>query len=60
MPDRELYTVQEVAKLLKVTERTVYSKAKSGELPYRKIGRVLRFTREDIEVYLEKIKVVNK
>ncbi len=56
MTDQKLYTVKEVAELLRVTERTVYGKAKSGELPHRKIGRVLRFTQGDIDAYLEKIK----
>lgn len=56
MTEPKIYTVQDVAKLLQVTERTIYSKIKSGELPYRKIGRVFRFTQEDVDAYLEEIK----
>lgn len=35
-------TVQQVADLLQVTPLTVRNRIKSGEMPYRKVGRVYR------------------
>ncbi len=51
---QEFYTVKELAKLLRVTEMTIYRLVKRGEIATYHIGRVMRFRRDDIEGFLEK------
>ena len=43
-----IYTTKEVAELLKVTPRTVQDWIKSGKLPAKRYGRVLRIRAEDL------------
>lgn len=47
--DEEILTIEEVAKYLRVSERTVYDWAQKGEIPSGKIGTVWRFKKDDIE-----------
>lgn len=49
----ELWDVKKVARLLGVTERTIYSKLKSGDLPAIRIGGRWRFRPDDIGVWLD-------
>ena len=51
--DIELYDVRQVAAVLKVTERSVMNYLKSGALKGRKISGRWRFTREDIQAYID-------
>lgn len=51
--DSEILTVQEVARLLKVTPKTVYGLVKKGSLRSFRVGRVVRCTREDVETFIE-------
>lgn len=48
----EVLTVPEVAKLLSLSEITVYRLAKLGKIPARKVGRCWRFSRQAIEKWL--------
>ncbi len=45
-------TIKDVAKLLKVSEKTVYSMAKKGELPAFRVRNQWRIRREDLEVWI--------
>ncbi|MDR2080122.1 MAG: PTS sugar transporter subunit IIA [Treponema sp.] len=45
----DILTIDEVAKYLRVSERTVYDWAQRGEIPSGKIGTVWRFKKSDIE-----------
>lgn len=45
----DILTIEEVAKYLRVSERTVYDWAQKGEIPGGKIGTVWRFKRDEIE-----------
>ncbi|MBR0032293.1 MAG: PTS sugar transporter subunit IIA [Treponema sp.] len=45
----DILTIEEVAKYLRVSERTVYDWAQKGEIPAGKIGTVWRFKKEEIE-----------
>jgi excisionase family DNA binding protein len=49
---QRVYTIHEVAALLRVSRDTVYRLAARDELPGRKIGRVWRFPEEAIQEYL--------
>lgn len=45
----DILTIEEVAKYLRVSERTVYDWAQKGEIPSGKIGTVWRFKKTEIE-----------
>jgi len=49
----EVFTLKEVAALLKVGEKTVYTMAQSGELPAFKVRGQWRFVRKDIESWIQ-------
>ena len=47
--DDNILTIDEVAKYLRVSERTVYDWAQKGEIPSGKIGTVWRFKKSELE-----------
>ena len=47
--DEDILTIEEVARYLRVSERTVYDWAQKGEIPSGKIGTVWRFKKSEIE-----------
>lgn len=55
MPD-EILTLPEVAQLLKVAEKTVYTMAQKGELPAFKVRGQWQFKRGDIDAWIEQRK----
>lgn len=48
----DILTIDEVAKYLRVSERTVYDWAQKGEIPSGKIGTVWRFKKNEIEKWV--------
>jgi excisionase family DNA binding protein len=48
----EILTVAEVAQLLKVAEKTVYTMAQNGELPRFKVRGQWRFRRQDLDDWI--------
>jgi excisionase family DNA binding protein len=50
--ERQLLTAREVAELLRLPVSTVYELARTERLPHLRIGRAMRFSREDLETYL--------
>jgi excisionase family DNA binding protein len=52
MPD-EILTLPEVAQLLKVADKTVYTMAQKGELPAFKVGGQWRFRRADLDSWID-------
>ena len=48
----QLYTVNEVADLLKVSDRTIRRLCESGALPHIYVGSQIRFTGSDLKNYL--------
>lgn len=53
----ELWDVKRVAAYLGVSERTVYQRVRSGELPAVRVGRVWRVRADDVERWLEGTRV---
>jgi len=49
MTREDVMTAAEVAVLLALPKSTVYELARRGELPCARLGRTVRFLREDIE-----------
>jgi PTS system nitrogen regulatory IIA component len=52
MIDDDILTIDEVAKYLRVSERTVYDWAQKGEIPAGKIGAVWRFKKSELEKWV--------
>lgn len=59
MPD-SILTLPEVAVLLKVAEKTVYTMAQRGQLPAFKVRGQWRFKRSDLEQWIEDQKAAVK
>ena len=58
--DDDILTIEEVAKYLRVSERTVYDGAQKGEIPAGKIGTVWRFKKSEIERWVNERLSANK
>lgn len=52
----EILTLPEVAKLLKIADKTVYTMAQKNELPGFKVGGQCRFKRADLDQWIEEQK----
>lgn len=50
----EMMTVKELARYLKINEKTIYKLLKNGNIPASKIGGTWRFKKSIIEGWLEK------
>ncbi len=55
----EILTLKEVAKYLKLAEKTAYKLVAEGKLPGFKVGGSWRFKREDVEAWIEEKKLKN-
>jgi excisionase family DNA binding protein len=56
-PDKQsdvVYTIAEVARILKVSEQVVRQLVQSGELESKRVGRQYRITRDMLDRYLNK------
>ena len=60
MQNDEILKIKDVANLLKVGEKTVYSMAQKGELPAFKVRGQWRFSRKDIDEWIENQKRSSK
>jgi PTS system nitrogen regulatory IIA component len=60
MIDDEILTLEEVAKYLRVSERTVYDCAQKGEIPAGKIRSAWRFKKSEIDKWVNERLTVNK
>ncbi len=49
----DVLTVEEVAKLLKLSKITIYRLIKTGEIPAYKVGASWRINKDDLEAYIE-------
>lgn len=47
-----LLTVEELAKYLKIKPDTIYKKVRKGELPAIKLGKIVRFRKEQIDQWI--------
>lgn len=56
MSNEEVLKLKDVAALLKVGYKTVYSMAQAGELPTFKVRGQWRFSRKDIDAWIEQQK----
>ena len=54
---KEIMNIDELSDYLRIKKSSLYSKVESKEIPYYKIGHLVRFKRSDIELWMEKSKV---
>jgi len=54
LKNRGLYSITEVAEFLNVQVSTIYGWIHKREIPYYKIGRLVKFKGSEIEEWLEK------
>ena len=52
MEELRLFTIREVAELLKISVSSMYRLVETGHFPHRKIGSNIRFSKENIETFL--------
>ena len=46
-------TVQEIAKLLRMSRQTIYNLIREGAIPHFRIGNKVRFNRADIDALMQ-------
>ncbi|MCI0484969.1 MAG: helix-turn-helix domain-containing protein [candidate division NC10 bacterium] len=56
----ELLTVLDIAKLLQVSERTVWSMLKRGEIRRTLIGRSVRVRPQDLQEYVDRTAILSR
>ena len=54
--EKEIWTVEEVSRFLKISTSYAYKLAESGKIPYVKLGKSLRFDKEDVILWFEEQK----
>ncbi len=54
-PELALLDIQQVADHLRVSDRTIFSITKRGELPAVRIGRSVRYRPADVAAYCERL-----
>jgi excisionase family DNA binding protein len=52
MADIKVYTLDEVAEILKVTKRTLYNYVKAGKLSAVKMGKYWRVSEESLQAFI--------
>ena len=50
---KEFLSIEDVAIYLGIKKSTLYSKVKTGEIPHYRLGRLLKFRKEDIDRWME-------
>jgi excisionase family DNA binding protein len=56
----ELLTIEMLSNYLNIKVKTLYAKVEAGEIPYYRIGWLIRFRLEEIDKWLEGCRQVNK
>ena len=54
---REFLTIDEVSEYLGIKKSSLYSKVERQEIPYYKVGRLVRFKKSDVDLWMEESKV---
>lgn len=52
--DIKVYTLEEIAELLHITRRTLYTYVKEGKLKAVKVGKYWRVTEKNLQEFLER------
>jgi len=60
MQNEEVLKIKDLAALLKVGIKTIYSMAQAGELPAFKVRGQWRFSKKDIDEWIEQQKTISQ
>ncbi len=52
-------SIKEAANYLNIKEKTLYARAAARQIPHYKIGRLLRFKKEEIDAWMHEQKVLH-
>jgi len=52
-----VYNTADVMQMLGVSRATIWRYMKTGQLPYRKMGKLVRFLQSDIKAFFDRNKV---
>jgi len=50
---KEYLTIDDLAEYFSVKRSTLYAKVESGEIPHYKVGRLIRFRRDEVNTWME-------
>ncbi|MCX5858036.1 MAG: helix-turn-helix domain-containing protein, partial [Deltaproteobacteria bacterium] len=50
--------IGDISTYLNIKSKTLYAMVESGDIPYYRIGRLIRFKREDVDLWMEAKKVI--
>ncbi len=53
---KEILNIDELSEYLGIKKSSLYSKVERNEIPHYKIGRLVRFKKSDIDLWMEKLK----
>jgi len=53
-----LINIRELSEYLEIKEKTLYAKVAAGDIPHYKIGRLVRFKKTEIDIWVESQKVI--
>ena len=56
----KLLTINQLSEIINVKKKTLYDWTYKGQLPYIKLGRLLRFDLAEIETWLKRRKFLTK
>jgi excisionase family DNA binding protein len=59
-PESDVLDIDEAAELLKISDRTLWGLARSGEVPSRRVGKQYRFSRSQLLEWVKNSKQENK
>ena len=54
----EYLKIEDISAYLNIKSKTLYAMVESGDIPHYRIGRLIRFKREDVDLWMEAKKVI--
>jgi excisionase family DNA binding protein len=51
--ESEFIKIEEMSDYLNIKVKTLYSLVSSGDIPHYRVGRLIRFKKEDIDIWME-------
>ena len=54
----EYLKIEDISAYLNIKSKTLYAMVESGDIPHYKIGRLIRFKKEDVDLWMETKKVI--
>jgi excisionase family DNA binding protein len=54
----EYFKIEDISAYLNIKTKTLYAMVEAGDIPHYRIGRLIRFKREDVDLWMEEKKVM--